>query len=59
MTLNWGYLAGTALFLSLLVVLSALHSRPIASTVIALFIVLCLLVLPQRAGQHPGQMEAA
>jgi uncharacterized membrane-anchored protein len=29
-------------------------SRPIASAVIAAFIIFCLLVLPQRAGQHPG-----
>jgi uncharacterized membrane-anchored protein len=29
-------------------------SRPLASAVIAAFIILCLLVLPQRAGQHPG-----
>jgi uncharacterized membrane-anchored protein len=28
-------------------------SRPLASAVIAAFIVLCLFVLPQRAGQHP------
>jgi uncharacterized membrane-anchored protein len=28
-------------------------SRPLASAVIAAFIVLCLLVLPQRAGRHP------
>lgn len=33
-------------------------SRPIASAVIAAFIVLCLLFLPQRAGQHPGHPEA-
>jgi uncharacterized membrane-anchored protein len=33
-------------------------SRPVASTVIAAFIVLCLLVLPQRAGRHP-QMTVA
>jgi uncharacterized membrane-anchored protein len=32
-------------------------SRPVASAVIAAFIVLCLLVLPQRAGRHPGQSE--
>ena len=32
-------------------------SRPIASAVIAAFIVGCLLLLPQRAGQHPGQSE--
>jgi hypothetical protein len=32
-------------------------SRPLASAVIAAFIVLCLLVLPQRAGQHPGRSE--
>jgi uncharacterized membrane-anchored protein len=29
-------------------------SRPLASAVIGAFIVLCLLVLPQRAGQHPA-----
>src|ERR1700691_687117 len=34
-------------------------SRPIASTVIAAFIVACILILPQRAGQHPGQSEKA
>ena len=28
-------------------------SRPIASAVIGLFIVACLLLLPQRAGSHP------
>jgi len=28
-------------------------SRPIASAMIAAFIILCLLVLPQRAGRHP------
>jgi uncharacterized membrane-anchored protein len=34
-------------------------SRPIASAVIAVFIIACLLVLPQRAGQHPGQAAAS
>jgi uncharacterized membrane-anchored protein len=34
-------------------------SRPIASAVIAVFILACLLVLPQRAGRHPGQAGAA
>jgi uncharacterized membrane-anchored protein len=29
-------------------------SRPLASAVIAVFIVVCVLVLPQRAGVHPG-----
>jgi uncharacterized membrane-anchored protein len=29
-------------------------SRPIASAVIAAFILLCLFVLPQRAGRHPA-----
>jgi uncharacterized membrane-anchored protein len=29
-------------------------SRPLASAVIGAFIVLCLVVLPQRAGQHPA-----
>jgi len=34
-------------------------SRPIASAVIAVFIIGCLLLLPQRAGQHPGRSEVA
>jgi uncharacterized membrane-anchored protein len=34
-------------------------SRPIASAVIAAFIVGCLLVLPQRAGRHPGHAQPA
>ncbi len=34
-------------------------SRPIASAVIAAFIVACILVLPQRAGSHPGESGAA
>src|SRR6202042_3610408 len=34
-------------------------SRPIASAIIAAFIVLCILVLPQRAGHHPGVAETA
>jgi uncharacterized membrane-anchored protein len=34
-------------------------SRPLASAVIAAFIVICILVLPQRAGRHPGQAETA
>jgi len=29
-------------------------SRPLASAIIAAFIVLCLLVIPQRPGSHPG-----
>src|SRR5246500_2028507 len=29
-------------------------SRPLASAVIAIFIIVCLFVLPQRAGTHPG-----
>jgi uncharacterized membrane-anchored protein len=29
-------------------------SRPLASAVIAAFIVVCLIVLPQRAGRHPA-----
>jgi uncharacterized membrane-anchored protein len=32
-------------------------SRPVPSAAIAFVIVLCLLVLPQRAGQHPGQPQ--
>jgi uncharacterized membrane-anchored protein len=33
-------------------------SRPIASAIIAAFIVLCIVLLPQRAGRHPGQIAA-
>lgn len=29
-------------------------SRPLASAMIAAFIIICVLVLPQRAGRHPG-----
>ena len=31
-------------------------SRPIASVVIAIFIIACVLLLPQRAGKHPGEL---
>ena len=34
-------------------------SRPIASAVIAVFIIACILLLPQRAGEHPGRSETA
>jgi uncharacterized membrane-anchored protein len=34
-------------------------SRPIASAVIAVFILGCLLLLPQRAGQHPPRADVA
>ncbi|HZB90526.1 MAG TPA: hypothetical protein VE397_03730 [Stellaceae bacterium] len=34
-------------------------SRPLASAVIGAFIVGCLLVLPQRAGRHPGPSASA
>jgi len=34
-------------------------SRPLASAILAASILVCLLVLPQRAGSHPGQTEAA
>jgi uncharacterized membrane-anchored protein len=33
-------------------------SRPLASAVIAIFIILCITMLPQRAGRHPGVAEA-
>jgi uncharacterized membrane-anchored protein len=33
-------------------------SRPIASAVIAVFIVGCILLLPQRAGRHSGEAQA-
>jgi uncharacterized membrane-anchored protein len=34
-------------------------SRPLASAVIAAFIVVCVVVLPQRPGRHPGVPAAA
>ena len=34
-------------------------SRPLASAVIAVFILGCILILPQRAGEHPGASNAA
>ncbi len=33
-------------------------SRPLASAVIAVFIIICLLVLPQRPGRHPAAESA-
>jgi uncharacterized membrane-anchored protein len=33
-------------------------SRPLASAVIAAFIIACVLILPQRAGRHPERGEA-
>jgi uncharacterized membrane-anchored protein len=29
-------------------------SRPLASAVLAVFIVICILVIPQRPGEHPS-----
>ncbi len=34
-------------------------SRPLASLVIAVFIIGCILILPQRAGRHPGEPRTA
>jgi uncharacterized membrane-anchored protein len=34
-------------------------SRPLASALIAVFIILCLCILPQRAGRHPGISDPA
>ena len=34
-------------------------SRPLASAVIAAFIIGCIILLPQRAGTHPGEPETA
>ena len=33
-------------------------SRPLASAIIAVVIVACILVFPQRAGEHPGEAKA-
>jgi len=32
-------------------------SRPIATAILAAFILLCLLILPQRAGRHPASVK--
>src|ERR1700676_4655134 len=34
-------------------------SRPLASAIIAAFIIACLVILPQRAGQHPHEARTA
>lgn len=34
-------------------------SRPLASAIIAVFIVACLILIPQRAGKHPGASHEA
>ncbi len=34
-------------------------SRPLASAVIAALIIACIVLLPQRAGTHPGHSESA
>ena len=34
-------------------------SRPLATAIIAAFILACILILPQRAGRHPGEPIAA
>jgi uncharacterized membrane-anchored protein len=33
-------------------------SRPIATAALAAVILILILILPQRPGQHPGQAEA-
>jgi uncharacterized membrane-anchored protein len=34
-------------------------SRPLATAVLAVFIIACVALLPQRAGRHPGRTELA
>jgi uncharacterized membrane-anchored protein len=34
-------------------------SRPLASALLAAFVVACVVLLPQRAGQHPGPSQTA
>jgi uncharacterized membrane-anchored protein len=34
------------------------YSRPLASLILAVFIIGCILILPQRAGSHPGGAHA-
>ena len=34
-------------------------SRPLASAVIAAFIIGCIILLPQKAGMHPGEKQIA
>ena len=33
-------------------------SRPLASAALAVFILICIAALPQRAGRHPGEARA-
>jgi uncharacterized membrane-anchored protein len=44
MTLNWGYLAGVALF---------------GGVLVAAIIVVLIILLPQRPGRHPGEKHGA
>ena len=32
-------------------------SRPLAKAVLTIFIVVCVLLLPQRAGRHPAEIN--
>jgi uncharacterized membrane-anchored protein len=70
MTLNRGYLAGSALFGVALVVLVAaqilakrlhpvLYWATIVSAAIGAIIIAGLIVLSQRPGQHPGPAEGS
>lgn len=34
-------------------------NRPLASAIIAAFIIVCIFLIPQRAGKHPGETAAA
>jgi uncharacterized membrane-anchored protein len=34
-------------------------SRPLATLILAIFIVACVFILPQKAGRHPGEVEPA
>jgi uncharacterized membrane-anchored protein len=34
-------------------------SRPLASAILAIFIVICILLIPQRPGTHPGAQRQA
>jgi uncharacterized membrane-anchored protein len=34
-------------------------SRPLASAILAVFIIVCILLIPQRPGKHPGTQQQA
>ena len=52
--LNTASIGAYPMFVRTRVRLQRRISRPLASAVIAVFMVVCLMLIPQRAGRHPG-----